>query len=114
MVVPHTRMKKFLRARGQRAAKAIRAAAALFGLAAGMAWAASDDTTLPRREITFGEPLVSSHWGQKVLRLAPAESLPQGSYRVRAEIVPRMSDAGRPDGGIPLVPAALPGRTGVA
>ncbi|AVS61011.1 hypothetical protein C8241_04180 [Paracidovorax avenae] len=115
MAVLHTRMKNSLRARGQRAVKALRAAGALLGLAAGMAWAASGDTTLPQREITFGEPLVSSYWGQKVLRLAPAETLPQGSYRVRAEIVPRMSDAGRPDDGIPLVPAgsARPDQSGV-
>lgn len=48
---------------------------------------------------------MSSYWGQKILRLAPAEPLPQGSYRVRAEIVPRMSDAGKAENGIPLVPA---------
>ncbi|WP_415267576.1 hypothetical protein [Acidovorax sacchari] len=107
-------MKNSLRAHGQRAGKILRAAGALLGLAAGMAWAAGE-TTLPRREITFGDPLVSSYWGQKILQLAPAEPLPQGSYRVRAEIVPRISGAGKPDDGIPLVPAgaARPDQSGV-
>lgn len=97
-------MKTFLKPSQGRVAHAIAASCLLLGLTATGSQAA-EGAMLARQEVTFGEPLLPSHWGQRVQPLAPGESPSPGSYRIRAEIAPRMSDGSHPDAGVALVPS---------
>ncbi|MDA8454065.1 hypothetical protein M4R22_04740 [Acidovorax sp. GBBC 3334] len=85
---------------------ALRRGLALLAVAGAGAHAAGSPG--PVQEVTFGPAPVSSYWGQRIQPLSGGEAMLGGSYRVKAELVPRFASDDASDLGVALQPSGVP------